>query len=680
MRGSSFVQNVIPYVRKYRVVILSLGVLCLALVLFWMERTFAEDDETRYEMKTNVSMIQEDIIVGYQLSPEYEVVLQNSGTEMLTNLSAKTNCLVLFWEDEEGIRHYIRPEGSDEVLGTENTESGTEVPRSEEVALEKDGAETDGAETDSAEIDGSESVLAESTETVVPDPGFLKLPDTLAVEGELRLFACLPLGFEVGEVEDVLILSADELEKPVEVALRIQIVDSLGFDKGTLTPGEAMPEEPTTEEPTPEEPTTEEPGTEEPGTEEPGTEEPTTEEPGTEEPTTEELGTEEPTTEEPGTEEPTTGEPATEEPNSGEAISGESVTEEPTDSPVFTITNRVGGTLENGIFYAVSPNSYYEFTVSEEMADSVDQVICHWDSDMVSVHFEDGKAQVAVPSGVNGLCQFGYWDADGVEQIDVAEYVVSDRVSPKLDYERIYQNEMQYVRIRIREIGKMPSGIRNMQFMMDGEAVTPVLQTVHQKGTAVDGTEIMTEVFCDLAPEEGLHNIQVTAEDIAGNCGILNFQINIVADEPISVVLPTTFDLTVSPSLSENQIWSENIVICNESSFDVDVRIAKVLVQVKQEGERKKTCEMELSLLTADQVTREYELPMGLTRDLTQFSLAARKEEGEDRTLAQLQQSERVSSDDYAMLRLKGSLDTDTADLWQDKDLTVQLVFRFTKS
>ncbi|MCO4357138.1 SdrH family protein [Staphylococcus agnetis] len=69
-------------------------------------------------------------------------------------------------------------------------------------------------------------------------------------------------------------------------------------------------EEPSTEEPSTEEPTTEQPSTEEPTTEQPSTEEPSTEEPSTEEPSTEQPSTEEPSTEEPSTEEPSTEQPA----------------------------------------------------------------------------------------------------------------------------------------------------------------------------------------------------------------------------------------------------------------------------------------------------------------------------------------------------------------------------------
>ncbi|WP_210433360.1 SdrH family protein [Staphylococcus sp. 11007852] len=63
-------------------------------------------------------------------------------------------------------------------------------------------------------------------------------------------------------------------------------------------------EEPSTEQPSTEEPSTEEPSTEEPTTEQPSTEEPSTEEPSTEEPSTEQPSTEEPSTEEPSTEQP----------------------------------------------------------------------------------------------------------------------------------------------------------------------------------------------------------------------------------------------------------------------------------------------------------------------------------------------------------------------------------------
>jgi hypothetical protein len=263
------------------------------------------------------------------------------------------------------------------------------------------------------------------------------------------------------------------------------------------------------------------------------------------------------------------------------------------------------------------------------------------------------------------------------------------------------EDDSQLLLINLDEEEKIKSGIDNWQIAVDGESVTPETERVLSTAKLADGKEIVSGMELGIRMTYGTHAVSVVAMDRAGNAATEEFTVQIEPEDLISVVLPTTFDIAVLPGDSANQVYSDDIVICNKSDFPLDVEVSQVQVSVDKSTTASnvlqgtlptggddsvvydltpatKSCDLEMKLLTAYQSEQTFATPEGGTDSVTSFRLADACESTDPKALQGVWNTESVDSADYAVVRFHGTI-TGDQDAWKDGDLKVQVVFSFAK-
>jgi hypothetical protein len=253
--------------------------------------------------------------------------------------------------------------------------------------------------------------------------------------------------------------------------------------------------------------------------------------------------------------------------------------------------------------------------------------------------------------------------------------------------------------INIEEKEKIKSGIDNWEVAVDGESVLPESEQILETAKLADARKVTSEVELGVRMAIGSHSVQVIATDHAGNAATMEFAVEIVPQDVISVVLPTTFEIAMRPGEEENKVRSDDIVICNRSDFPLDVQISGVEVTVDKTipegqvlqgrlltddntvydlGAVAKSCDLDMEVLTAGRAVQTFATPEGISENITSFRLEEGQEGTDPEALRQIETAESVNSPDYAIVRFRGQTGG-SENLWKDGDLTVKVIFSFAK-
>ena len=708
-----------------------------------------EEPENRYLLGVNVMLSEDNVPVGYEISPEYEITVTNQGTAALSGLRANTAAYVLYWADADGQRHLIS-------------------------AAEPENADT-------------------------------PLPDGLEPGQSLVLYAVLPPAMESGTVSDVLTIGAAELTDEAQVLLAIEVTEAEEAPQQDETgePGETQAEDGQN----PAEPTDEEGS--QPDESAAVQDEAPAEIPEQQEASVD-LSDIFASDDEPegvafGGElddeianviAQTVSENRLTVPQADPSeLDGQPESEEEEELDLaeqIQVTGRNGGHYEGETFFAAKGASY-EVTVSEKAAQVVTQLTVSWDEivektvtpdgqtdsetdgkiedtspadtkgndgskaddankndhtaaadannhekssetaekatagvisgsvsidasqkkaeertqtvtetvhEVKTVKVTEGTAQIEVPETVNGQMEISYADEAGEEISLLKEYVIAEQQAPDITYERTETDEEQGIHVVIADDGGISSGIGEYQCIVDGEEAEASEVSVLENAKLANGEQVSTALEFDVLLEEGTHQIVLSAKDQTGNEAYQEFNITIVSDEVISVVLPTSVGIAMMPYEIENQIFGDDIVVCNRSEFPVDVHVSKAEVVVDHTpveasvyqlvlAEQKigdevyqletlpKECDVILQLLTVDEDTQSFRLKEGIKDDIVDFSLDKANEKTDVDALFAVQDAGEVLSPDYAIVNLRGTL---SPAAWQDGDLKVRLVFNFEKA
>lgn len=167
-----------------------------------------------------------------------------------------------------------------------------------------------------------------------------------------------------------------------------------------------------------------------------------------------------------------------------------------------------------------------------------------------------------------------------------------------------------------------------------------------------------------------------------------------------SIKLPTTFEIPMFSTDEGIEVMSEDVVLCNEGDFPVDVTVSRVEVSVKRRlpestvrqavmptdedvthdlVEEAKQCDLSLRLLLDGQDAQECPAPEGVTENVSAFTLAERKPDTDANQLMEDRFADRVDSPDYAILNFRGTATDGTGITWEKGDLKAKIVFSFAK-
>ena len=167
-----------------------------------------------------------------------------------------------------------------------------------------------------------------------------------------------------------------------------------------------------------------------------------------------------------------------------------------------------------------------------------------------------------------------------------------------------------------------------------------------------------------------------------------------------SITLPTTFEIPMFSTDEGIEVMSEDVVLCNEGDFPVDVTVSRVEVSVKRrlpestvrqvmmpvDGnithdlvEEAKQCDLSLRLLLDGQDAQERPAPEGVMENAAVFTLAAKQLGTDAEQLMEDRFADQVDSPDYAILNFRGTATDGTGFTWEKGDLKAKIVFSFAK-
>ncbi|MCM1282794.1 MAG: hypothetical protein NC242_04020 [Roseburia sp.] len=593
-------------------------------------------------------------------------------------------------------------ESAEEEPGDENPgETGTEEAAEEEPG---DGNPVETGEEEAIEGE-PEGEKPEETGGEEPAEGESRPEETLTMSlprGETLSFVVrIPTGLLAGEYTETVIIQAAELEEPVKRSISFVVgsADQAGenTDISSGTPsggatGEGTPNE-GTEEGTPGVGAEEEPskGAEEEDTGEAIPEEP--EEEGSEGEAEESGALEE--------EEDTEGEEDGEEGSEEE----EPEEEEPVPGPQMEVVSREGGYYMGNTFFAMS-TAVYELTVD---AAAVSALFCDLNGEAFELPLSNGYASFTLPEIYNGVIRFYTLGLDGNVTAEMTEYVIAEKTVPVLDYVNVISptDGTSAVRVSLEDSGEIISGLNNVECKVDGIPYTEYAPNVFGKVLLCSGEEVVSGFSFDIPlQDDEIHTIEIIVADNVGNILEQSFRVHASQMDVVSVVLPTSFAMTIFPYASNGNIWGEDIVVANQSEFPVEVTLKSTQIDIdhtlpenkiikssvpvgnvleqpidltKQEDGSIKDAKLNLNLKMFGRKNSVLELQEGYSMPGTRFVL----EPGNPDTNAAALQSDpnekSVISGDYAIVNIRGTIAEGSEYMWKDGDIAVALTFTFRR-
>lgn len=352
-----------------------------------------------------------------------------------------------------------------------------------------------------------------------------------------------------------------------------------------------------------------------------------------------------------------------------------------------------------GSVFFVQGDAVFAFSKNYDSLYANRKLICSYGEDTCELEDMDGSVQWSVPENFAGAVSFGYYDNEDTYHEVLSRFLVRENQAPAINYQ-VANNDSQKLLIDIKEDGAVVSGINEFKIYVDGEALNEIGTAYEQQSNISSDCAVMTSINLEANLPSGKHDIEIVATDCCGNTAIETFSMEIQPNDCICVVLPTTFDLKINPMLKENQIHSQDIVICNKSAFDLDVSVSTVDLyvdktipenvvsrgsfQTASEGGHtltvpEKGCNVDMTLRTCGDVEQKLPLQDGLNTLDTHFLLERGSDATDVRKLMRDSNDGHVVSPDYAIVNFKGMLYEDNEQLWKNGDLTIKVVFRFDR-
>lgn len=216
--------------------------------------------------------------------------------------------------------------------------------------------------------------------------------------------------------------------------------------------------------------------------------------------------------------------------------------------------------------------------------------------------------------------------------------------------------------IDVAEEGAIVSGVQDIICTVNGETYDISDMHILENTTLGTDLQVPTQITFPVSmEEEGIYNVEVRVKDYAGNETVQTREIEVRKPEMVSVMMPKEFTIHIDPQqlAGREQIFSDDITLCNVSDFDVEVTVSEVSVNVKNgitDSGIKKDCMM--YLVTPDN-GKKIALKEGKNTDLYSFCLP----KGKDNTA----------------LYFVGDTTKDSDAMWKDSDISIDVRLSFSK-
>lgn len=379
--------------------------------------------------------------------------------------------------------------------------------------------------------------------------------------------------------------------------------------------------------------------------------------------------------------------------------------EEPAEVIPLEVISRESGNYIGDTFFAMSA-VVYELIVDPA---AVSALYCDLNGTINEIPISDGTASFTLPDTYNGTVRFYTLGLDGSIMEEITEYVVAEPTAPTLNYENVTSpdDETSAVHVSIEDCGDIISGLNYVNCMVDGVPYTEYTTNVFGTILLCSGEEAVSGLSFDIPLlDDEVHTIDVSATDNAGNLLEQSFRVHAAPVDVVSVVLPTSFGMTIYPYASNGNIWGDDIVIANQSEFPVEVTLQSAQVNIDHtlpedrimkstipvgntveqpidltqlEDDTVKDAFLNLNLKMLGDQNSVLELEEGYSTPGNQFVLEP-KNPDTDFVAIQSDPSEKsVTSGDYAIVNVRGTIAEGSESMWKDGDIAVSLTFTFQK-
>lgn len=357
-----------------------------------------------------------------------------------------------------------------------------------------------------------------------------------------------------------------------------------------------------------------------------------------------------------------------------------------------TRIERTKGYYINNIFFSTRDSQYMVHFSPESSLKELNYQIGAYTN---TVSVKDSLAVIEVPDNISNNLEIYYFDENQNKVIICNEHIINENTAPTVHYEKIEKDGKSYALVTVEDYGNIISGLMDCSVYMDGELINISESSVLKKVNLFDEYEVASSRQYTILLENGnTHNFEVIAKDYAGNIIKEKFSFEQTEKEIVNVVLPTSFNIFVLPDDQGNQLYGENIVLCNKSGFPVQVDVSSTQVQIDRtipnnsiytqmnpnifNSIQNKNFDLSLQLLQANKLVKTIELPEGNAENVTSFVLSEENPLTDFETLQNSEVNE-VNSPDYAVLNIRGTMDQNMKYCSKNNDLHVKLVFRFNK-
>ena len=322
------------------------------------------------------------------------------------------------------------------------------------------------------------------------------------------------------------------------------------------------------------------------------------------------------------------------------------------DSSIFCTSNNRISVLTNDDFNGVKGSGVQKigYVYANHLKYIVDSI-------------EDAKLHL--PNHFYGKVLANATDLEGNVSGLMSRYVLVEQTAPSISWSDGETCSAPYTLwVDLEDNGEIVSGIRDVECYVNGEEYEITDLYTEEKTFLSNDLQVPTKSnFSVLLPEAGEYTVKVKVTDNAGNAKEETRVIKVSEADLVSVYMPEYFTIHIDPwkQYSEKQIYSDEVVLNNNSTCDVKVTIDNINLKVnakKADAGAIKDCN--IYLVTPDTGER-IKLKQGNNKKVYSYRLP----KNVDIT--------------KSYLYFDGDISEGSEKMWQDTDISIKMQLSFSK-
>lgn len=218
--------------------------------------------------------------------------------------------------------------------------------------------------------------------------------------------------------------------------------------------------------------------------------------------------------------------------------------------------------------------------------------------------------------------------------------------------------------VDISDIGPMVSGIQRISCKVNGKAYEITDMDITEYTSLGKSLEVPSKCHFPVnLQQEGTYDVEIAAEDYAGNETVKQSKLVVSKPELVSVYIQDQFKIHIDPQQLQKreQIYTDDIMLANVSEFDVKVKVDNIVLSVKDEefSDVIKDCTV---YFVAPDTGKKIKLSKGDNQTFYTFTLSAEETNNE------------------MAFRFVGDITDNSDEKWKDSDIAIDIQMSFEKA